>query len=135
MDGTRFDAWARRLHSRRAIVPALAGLGVAVGFAPPTSAAPTGAQKGKHGKGRFGCANRDNYCLMGEIVLCPRAPSGFCAVDSRGKPSCIQDIGCIACKRNADCVAAIGPTAQCIKKCPFCLQSGVSTACLRPFPA
>lgn len=135
MDPQRFDRWTRQLHSRRTAVSALGGLGVGLGFGArrPTVAAPTPAN---HGKGQaFGCTKADNACKIDSETPCPDAPAGVCAVNHTGKPTCVSAAPCHACKRNRDCVATYGPTAQCIK-CWACTQfAEVRTACIVPFAA
>jgi hypothetical protein len=126
MDPQRFDRWTRSLHSRRAVVPALVGLGFGLGITRQTIAAPTPTKKGK---GRFGCTKQASTCRTGMDAPCPLAPGGTCAVNAKGKPVCISDGECFACKRNADCP---GAGTQCVK-CAFCQGMGTSTACVVPF--
>jgi hypothetical protein len=133
MDPIRFDGWTRRLHSRRAVVPALAGLSVGLSGVPRIAAAPRSAKKRK-GK-RFGCTKPDSICQTNVSVSCPDAPVGsmsFCAVDAKGKPLCVSEFGCEPCKRNRDCAAAHGPTARCVK-CSVCQQAFGVNACVVPF--
>jgi hypothetical protein len=131
MEPKRFDAWTRSLHSRRAVVPVLVGLGVGLGVTRPSGAAPTPAKK--HKRPTFGCIKQDNACA-GADVACPEAPDGFCANDNKGKPFCYTGAGgCLPCKKNSACAAlGIGPGAICVKNCPICQAQGVKSACLVP---
>jgi hypothetical protein len=133
MDGSRFDAWTRSLHSRRAVVPMLVSLGVGLGLTRPSGAVPTPAKK--HKRPTFGCTKQDNACTgSGLPTPCPDAPAGSganCVNDNKGKPFCAVIGVCAPCKKNRDCADA-GPGAICVKKCPVCQPSGFKTACLVP---
>jgi hypothetical protein len=137
LDPNRFDGWTRSLYSRRTLAPLLAGLGLR--SAPPTVAAPAAAKTGK-GQ-RFGCTKHDNSCSVasGGSVPCPNAPvgsDGLCVKSNKGKPLCVASQSqCAPCRSNADCAAALGPMAQCVKKCPVCAMRGAPTACVVPLVA
>jgi hypothetical protein len=132
MDPKRFDRWTRSLHSRRAVVPALVGLGAGLGLAHPSAAAPIPAKK--HKRPSFGCTKQANVCTATMGFPCPEEPAGTdgsCAVDTKGKPFCAIGGACAPCTKNRDCAAAF-PGAICVK-CPVCEQSaGVKSACLVP---
>ncbi|HET7092867.1 MAG TPA: hypothetical protein VFI22_05295 [Thermomicrobiales bacterium] len=141
MDGNRFDALARSLHSRRTFMQTLAALGAGVGIAGGDDAAARKKKKKKRDGARFGCTKHDNSCSVKSDgdVACPDAPSNsgaFCVKNNKGRSVCTNETECFACKRKADCVAEFGPGAKCIKKCPFCqLIAGVKSLCYVPFTA
>jgi hypothetical protein len=109
----------------------LVGLGLGLGAAQPTGAAPRPTKKPK--RPTFGCTKRDNTCTGTMPTPCPEAPvgsGGTCVNDNKGKPFCVAGGQCAPCKTNRDCAAV--PGAICVKQCPFCQGQGFTSACLVP---
>ncbi|MBL8126251.1 MAG: hypothetical protein U0Z70_16085 [Thermomicrobiales bacterium] len=91
-------------------------------------------------KGKKTCkAHNESTCVSGQAeigcggganVACQTSAGeeGQCDTTTGNAPYCVADGGCVACKKDADCVATCGAGAACIR-CAGCLATG-ETACV-----
>src|SRR5689334_2492630 len=128
MDGQRFDAWVRGMHSRRTAVQILVGLGAAVGLPQAAGAAtaicdPNGTKCDpatpdtcctgtcKKRKGKFkcapagsaqGCTKKQDACRGVMTTGCPDNTTAAGCLAGKGKPLCVSDGQCRSCTSDAD---------------------------------
>jgi hypothetical protein len=162
MDGAGFGRLARSLASRRNMLVAALGGGLALARCGPAGAAtcrPNGKKCNPHNDAAccsgvckkrngghkcapvgeaFGCTTdpASDFCASGNFANCPDSASGYCIVARKKRkqePLCIVADDCMDCRNDADCVAAFSnPIARCIDHCHACDVAGTPTVCVLP---